>query len=78
MLTWRRLEVVNFFFSDVMASGVTIGMVYCSLVCGLVADLGKKKSNHVRVHANLIEGFRELALALPSDNPWRNDLPLRA
>ena len=34
----------------------------------------KKKSNHVRVHANLIEGFWELALALPGDNPWRNDL----
>jgi len=34
----------------------------------------KKKSNHVRVHANLIEGFWELALALPRDNPWRNDL----
>ena len=34
----------------------------------------KEKSNHVRVHANLIEGFWELALALPSDNPWRNDL----
>ena len=35
----------------------------------------KEKSNHIRcVHANLIEGFWELALALPSDNPWRNDL----
>ena len=34
----------------------------------------KKKSNHIRVHANLIEGFWELTLALPGDNPWRNDL----
>ena len=33
----------------------------------------KKKSNHIRVHANLIEGFWELTLALPGDNPWRND-----
>ena len=33
----------------------------------------QKKSNHVRVHANLIEGFWELTLALPSDNPWCND-----
>jgi hypothetical protein len=33
-----------------------------------------KKLNHVRVHANLIEGCGELSLALPGDNPWRNDL----
>ena len=26
------------------------------------------------MHANLIEGFWELTLALPRDNPWRNDL----
>ena len=26
------------------------------------------------MHANLIEDFWELALALPSENPWRNDL----
>ena len=25
------------------------------------------------MHANLIEGFWELTLALPSDNPWCND-----
>ena len=25
------------------------------------------------MHANLIEGFWELTLALPGDNPWRND-----
>jgi hypothetical protein len=37
-------------------------------VCAL-----QKKSNHIRVHANLIEGFWELTLALPGDNPWRND-----
>ena len=26
------------------------------------------------MHANLIEGFWELTLALPGDNQWRNDL----
>ena len=30
--------------------------------------MGKKKSNHIRVHANLIEAFWELTLALPGDN----------
>ena len=37
------------------------------------SDRAQSPSHHVRVHANLIEGFWELALALPRDNPWRND-----